>query len=120
MGTIRWWEYEVAGHIVSAAIGKQRRMLVLSWLLMNRKYRAQIPNPWRGATHTQGHLSSSCKSPERPSQVYPDVCLLGGSNLTMKHHTQHPLSSLLASPGGYPMSMVLINAYNLLVSKRHL
>lgn len=72
-GTVWWWEYEVAGHVASAAIGKQRRMLVLSWLLMKRKYPAQTPNPWRGATHTQDHLPSSCKSPERPSQLYTQM-----------------------------------------------
>lgn len=42
-GAVWWWEYEVAGHIVSAAIGKQRRMRVLSRFLMKRKYTARLP-----------------------------------------------------------------------------
>lgn len=69
---------------------------------MKRKYSARTPTPWHGATHIQDRLPSSCKSLERPSQEYPDVCLLGNSNLTMKQHTQDPLSSLLASTEGMP------------------
>lgn len=62
--------------------------------LMKRKYSVQTPNPRHGATHIEACLLSSCTSLERPPQVYKDVCLLGDSNLTMKHHTQDHLSSL--------------------------